>query len=305
MGNVRFIKWLVKRGVRQIESCSIAAYNGQIEMLNYFIDDSSQNWEKAMNAAATGGSIPAMEWLRLKKNIPLTIEAMSCAAFYGRINVIEYLRHENINWTTDTTATATENGQLDTLKWLVEKGCPMRLNRCVAAAARHGEKSVIAWLYRGADPAQTLVDFLSSPNLYADTDPSFKTVSGLCEMVAQFETLKEIVHIVPCAYTLMSGNLKLAQYFAQLYPISMFLTDMRGQLDTSPLKAWYNENKVACYANIHILPFYITRFIISRSDLLTSMLVCRRLEVILPFGQLNRLLTEILFNVGVPLAYTK
>eukprot|EP00953_Heterococcus_sp_UTEX-ZZ885_P040511 20698-Heterococcus_DN1.PRE.3 len=63
---------------------------------------------------------------------------MNTAALFGRLNVCQYLRTLGCPWACLTSKFAAESGNLATLRWLIENGCPWDPHSLALQTARSG-----------------------------------------------------------------------------------------------------------------------------------------------------------------------
>jgi hypothetical protein len=88
-----------------------------------------------MQHAVRSGSIEVVEWLRQQQGVNIDATVLASAAGEGQTAMCKHLRTSGCEWTVSASLTAVCGGQLGTLRWLVEQGCPWRLHDiCVTAA---------------------------------------------------------------------------------------------------------------------------------------------------------------------------
>src|SRR5690606_3822841 len=71
-------------------------------------------------------------------------DACEAAARGGHLAVLQWLREQKCRWSTSTCESAAESGHLAVLQWAHERGCP--LGDAAAYAARGGHLHVLQWL---------------------------------------------------------------------------------------------------------------------------------------------------------------
>jgi len=111
----------------RIKAACAAAYNGQLELLEW-MHGAGFDWSvDSCRAAARGGRLPALQWLRQRAGAP---------------------------WDASTANAAAGNGNLDMLKWLraQQPPCPWSPFLVCLDAAKHGHLPMLEWACQ-QDPA--------------------------------------------------------------------------------------------------------------------------------------------------------
>ena len=132
----------------------MAAQKGRFEMLEYYCSTFAQHgppsFHSAAEAAARGGHLEVLKWLK-ERNMPLWPDAvMAQAAGRGHLEVAKWLKEEGGSsiWN-QPTLHAVQGGHLKVLKWLQEIDKlhlnPSERGACLYAAM-HGHLEVLQWL---------------------------------------------------------------------------------------------------------------------------------------------------------------
>jgi hypothetical protein len=97
-GHTRILKWLIKQGCmyNHINSMSLAAKKGDLEMVQYLYDRNHTLDERFCSSAARG----------------------------GHLKVLQYLREKNCPWNEDVCIYAIDNYHPKVLEWAIKNGCP-------------------------------------------------------------------------------------------------------------------------------------------------------------------------------------
>lgn len=108
--------------------------------------------DKAIDAAAGGGSLQTVEWLHSNQKGGATAAAITNAARNGHLDVVEWLhknRHEGAN--SEALTFACRFGHLETAEWLNanrQDGCA---TFTLKMAAMNGHLQVVEWLFKNKD----------------------------------------------------------------------------------------------------------------------------------------------------------
>jgi hypothetical protein len=154
------LEWLVRTtGVKPDRvCCRMAAYSGSISTLQFLLDHGAPLDHVTCESAVRNGQLPTAQWL-FEHGFPLSRECCPCAAsggdllalrwlrevgcaewqpprvisnaaLGGHVHVLEYVREQGpFSWgTADETRSmltlAARLGQVASLKWLLQNGCP-------------------------------------------------------------------------------------------------------------------------------------------------------------------------------------
>ena len=125
--------------------CAAAARSGQLEELKLLRADGCPCDIRTSCAAATGGHLEVLQWLRGNGRCPWNIRMCSAAAQGGHLEVLQWLHANGCPWDTETCSGAARGGHLEVLLWARANGCPWDLNTCQEAATG-GHFEVLQWL---------------------------------------------------------------------------------------------------------------------------------------------------------------
>jgi hypothetical protein len=123
-------------------ACVYSAGGGRLEQLMWLHSLHSAFSPEEMIMASAHGHIDVLEWL-FSNNCQYTIKdshhwsrnGLVMAAKNNRIGVLGWYRSKNCEWHSFVAQTAAKHGHVESLKYLVENGCPV--NAFVACAAAH------------------------------------------------------------------------------------------------------------------------------------------------------------------------
>jgi hypothetical protein len=156
LGYTELLKWKIRSydGLQFDPSCAVStALRGHLDTLE-FINPYTQMAESVCEAAAIGGHLNVLQWLR-KQSPPCPWNKKTCkaAARGGHMKVLQWLRKQSppCPWNEQTCMAAAEGGNLDVLKWLRAHGCPWNKRTC-QAAARGGHMEVLKWARKNGCP---------------------------------------------------------------------------------------------------------------------------------------------------------
>jgi hypothetical protein len=144
----RMLQYLRSEGLDwNAEACATAADRGHLTLLKQLREHGCP-WDadRIGPLAAYSGSVPLLQWLQ-EQGIVFTATAVISAASKGYTAAVEHLRFAaQCDWSTDVCMAAAFTGQLDTLQWLREHGCPCEHRRVCTAAAHGGSVEVMAYM---------------------------------------------------------------------------------------------------------------------------------------------------------------
>eukprot|EP00594_Rhizosolenia_setigera_P019316 CAMPEP_0178956388 /NCGR_PEP_ID=MMETSP0789-20121207/10218_1 /TAXON_ID=3005 /ORGANISM="Rhizosolenia setigera, Strain CCMP 1694" /LENGTH=305 /DNA_ID=CAMNT_0020638295 /DNA_START=518 /DNA_END=1433 /DNA_ORIENTATION=+ len=152
------LDWALQHQMTKLLSriCSIAAGEGRIdilvEMWNYIDDDKRSIFRGLGRYAAIGGKLNVLKWIETKglffdkdrcamvaachaqphiiqwlkeeQDFELDGELYLHAIRGGQLNVMKWLREQEVYWDEYTFTIAAEKGNLEVLQWLHDEGCP-------------------------------------------------------------------------------------------------------------------------------------------------------------------------------------
>lgn len=130
IGWVEGVEWLHAHGYPLSRLVSIFSANaGHLDVLKFARrkDCAGDPMEDAVDAAAAGGQIAALQFLR-EEGCAIN-RAVTCAnaALHGRLETLKWLRANNARWDKRTVAWARKRGHLEVETWAIGNGCPQPL----------------------------------------------------------------------------------------------------------------------------------------------------------------------------------
>ena len=87
--------------------------------------------------------LDVFNWIALKCD-PDNPYWFSLAAKFGNIDCLKVLKELRFVWNSDTTLEAAEFGNIDSLMWLYDQGCPMD-ERVIVRSAVKGYEEIVVW----------------------------------------------------------------------------------------------------------------------------------------------------------------
>lgn len=107
-------------------ACTVAAEKGYFDVLEWgSTNDTLFPWGRILcTLAIRRGRLNVLQWLLEFKNAWLCYAHVNVATSGGHIDILTYLVSQGIYPDEYTSARAAKNGDLETLKWLRENGCP-------------------------------------------------------------------------------------------------------------------------------------------------------------------------------------
>ena len=156
-GHVDVLRWLAASFPSEVtlgaSECAAAAGAGRLETLAFLVDEQGATPNAlAFEAAARGGHVAAMAWLRARGfSVPGEERACAYAARGGHVEALEWARAMGMPWDRETCKAAARSGRLDVLRWLRRNGCPWDEWTCVYAE-RAGHAHVARWARENGCP---------------------------------------------------------------------------------------------------------------------------------------------------------
>jgi hypothetical protein len=102
--------------------------------------------ERAVLGAAQAGSIPKLEWLVNRCNNKLPSSVCDFAARNDNVDTLRWLKERGAVFNQRITEPAARAGHVSVLKYLYEQGCEWSSDTC-REAAKHGQLSALKWLH--------------------------------------------------------------------------------------------------------------------------------------------------------------
>lgn len=72
----------------------------------------------------SSGRMDLMEWIQVRTRNVSDERLCACAAYYGNINILKWLRNVGCAWNAFTVIKSYQRGNRDCFQWAVENGCP-------------------------------------------------------------------------------------------------------------------------------------------------------------------------------------
>ena len=131
--------------------CSEVARTNKLELLKWAREEKEYEWdERTITVAAYQGNLEMVKYCVAKK-CPINTRACSWAAENGHLEVIKYLREEGkVPWGWGTAAWAAQNGQLHILEYLVERKYDQYSEDACFWAAGNGHLDCLKYLHETA-----------------------------------------------------------------------------------------------------------------------------------------------------------
>lgn len=149
--HIRLLVWAHENNKYLASVYIYAAYAGHISVIEWALeknigvgDDDTYDKACVTCAAAEGGQIETLEWLR---NNGFEWENLTCsgAAKGGHLDVLKWLRSEGCPWNNDVYMQAAKNGYIDIVKWAYANGLTSESSNLCEYAAREGNLEMLQW----------------------------------------------------------------------------------------------------------------------------------------------------------------
>ena len=147
-----------------------AAYKGNQDVLTWTKNSNPGKWidrcegwlglsASPCNAAARGGQLKVLQWLRSDAGGKCPCNETTCAAAAknGQLEVLDWLRQKGCPWGVEPCACklAAQNGHLEILKRARQNGCPRFDEIICKVAAFHGRINILKWARENECPWDT------------------------------------------------------------------------------------------------------------------------------------------------------
>jgi len=103
-------------------ACELAAYYGDLEILQLFYDDGCVLCEKVIENAALYGHQHVIAWAR-QNGYKWNADVCHNTVLWDHIDILRFLHAENCPWDERVCLNAIEHGHVDILKFAIENGC--------------------------------------------------------------------------------------------------------------------------------------------------------------------------------------
>lgn len=121
-------------------AANAAAGQGHVHVLEWFKEHGYILWQdRILQHAARENQIKVLEWAcsqpstRFYCATGLTADVMAAAAGGGHVEAMQWLRDRGTDWNTHVSDAAAREGKLEALKWLADKGCPLDAHAAIEA----------------------------------------------------------------------------------------------------------------------------------------------------------------------------
>ncbi|CAM9808212.1 unnamed protein product, partial [Sphacelaria rigidula] len=145
-GHLEVLQWCRAHGCRWSNNTwELAVMKGQLSILQWC---AVSDFSRRVSCIFASKSLGLLSWLLANDltKVDGTITACWSAAFWGNLEVLQWLRTEGCPWNESVSLTAATCGNLDVLKWCTANGCPWEARRCAKGAALHQQLHVVRWL---------------------------------------------------------------------------------------------------------------------------------------------------------------
>jgi hypothetical protein len=164
------LRWLQEHGCAWHEYvCEIMAERGEFEVLQWARQQhGAQAWDAdtILQHAASSGSVEMTAWVRQHAEVRLRSMAMRFAAAEGHTAVCEYLHSEQCPMDWSVADAGAQSGDVPTLSFLLDNGCPTFPRSLCIHAARSGSIETMQYVQQqqpGAEfTAALLTDMLNA-----------------------------------------------------------------------------------------------------------------------------------------------
>jgi len=175
---------------------SNAAFNGNLDLLKWLIENRCIPRTFVCSNAAKAGRIDIIEWLK-PYNFDLT-KACTFAAENNQFNTLKYLHEHGAKLHAGTFAMAAKNGRMDMLIYLLEEKCPFD-DRACRYAAENNRLDILMWLRKNKCP------WNASATSHAARNGHFDIVKYLHENGCAWD-------VDACTCAAESGSLEILKY---------------------------------------------------------------------------------------------
>ena len=137
--------------------CNAAARGGQLKVLQWLRSDAGGKCpcnETTCAAAAKNGQLEVLDWLR-QKGCPWGVETCAAAAEGGHLETLIWARQNRCPWDKNVCKLAAQNGHLEILKRARQNGCPRFDEIICKVAAFHGRINILKWARENECPWDT------------------------------------------------------------------------------------------------------------------------------------------------------
>lgn len=185
-GHLEVLQWCRAHGCRWSNNTwELAVMKGQLSILQWC---AVSDFSRRVSCIFASKSLGLLSWLLANDltKVDGTITACWSAAFWGNLEVLQWLRTEGCPWNESVSLTAATCGNLDVLKWCTANGCPWEARRCAKGAALHQQLHVVRWLEAKRPPFLARCSMLHRSAMMAIQDHLriCGFVTGACSVAA-------------------------------------------------------------------------------------------------------------------------
>jgi len=130
--------------------CTIAATEGQLEVLKWLRENDFPWSERTCNVAAQGGHLEVLQWAHAN-GCPWDEDTCSGAAEGGHLEVLQWAHANGCPWDWETCRMAALRDHLEILQWARANDCPWDATTC-SGAAEGGHLKVLQWAHANGCP---------------------------------------------------------------------------------------------------------------------------------------------------------
>jgi len=160
--HLNIVKWFMDNNlpVNHQRICSIAAMDGNIQMVQYLHDQKEyRDWQDinstdACNCASKNGHLNVLKYLHEKCH-PWDERTFTYAAKGNHLEIMKYLLEKGCAFNVCTSADAAREGNLEALQWLIAHDCPYIEHEVVYHALNSDKKEMIRWVFERFNLKQT------------------------------------------------------------------------------------------------------------------------------------------------------
>ena len=128
------------------DTCKISVENKNIELFKWAIKHKAP-WKKAeiCRLAAYIGEIDFLDWLQYKCCYSSFMFCCEGASENGQLETLKWLRNRHFYWDEHSLSAACFYGHFEVVKWMVENRCPISEGSC-SSAAFNGHLKILKWI---------------------------------------------------------------------------------------------------------------------------------------------------------------
>lgn len=233
-GSVPILEWIFEHEGSVYDESTVfvyeAASRGKWDATKWLKEKGfAINFYSLSLCAAQHGNLEILEWTSKECHVPLHEHHCEEAARGDQLETLKWLRERGCPWGYATTQRAAEQWNLDVLKWAIENGCPHG-NTCIREALGWGDKEMVEWLLdHGCDwPLDALAVVASS------SDPSLVDWVLSLDKPVSSDIMEDLVY--------NDHRDLIKTLFARGFPLSEGLSNIAAKLGKLELLKWLVAN---------------------------------------------------------------